>query len=1013
VANSIEGLTGAQREAVGQRSVPLLIDGVPGAGKTEVLARRFCWLIEAGLEAHRPLLIVRDERAAQAAVLRIEELIDRPHEALSVHTIAGLCERLLTEHAAAAGIEEPPPVLTAGERLALLLESAAQLELRHHDFRGRPLTLFAAFVRRIDQLKAQLIDAERFSRSAADGSERDREFAAVYLAHDRLLRERGVLDVGDRLIACVGMLEREPSLSKELARRHEQLLVDDWQTRPAGERELVRALARGGISLTVAGDDIEAGLAREGADLASLADLSPALVPLAGSLRCPQQVLAGALAIAGAPPPAAAASTDDPAPVRFWRCVSVRAQAQHVAAELERLLADGVAPERCAVVLRSVTADATAVIEALDERGIEHQVLGPGAFFERTEVRDVLAWLRLLVDPRDAAAVVRALARPPIELHAVDIARCVQLARRRKLDLVSALRAALESSQLPPEARERVSSFLQIQRASAAALDEERADLFVHRLIERLGLRRHQLFSARADVAERLVNLAQLSDLAARHARAVPGATPREFATYAAAVAESGIGEEQMTAAVHPAAVLVAGAGDVGGQGFDHVFVLSAGQPIHPRAVYVAMTRAHLGLVFADVPAGGAGADRVPAAPAVELVRAALDGSWKERAEELFGPSEVLHALFGERREELLDSVARVGARLGELRFDTDLDVTHAVVRLLELIKLAALLERRDSTRAAEQTVKDALADVNARLSAAATPLEREILLSSPLDDLLLGGEANALPRSAPWPAAREEPSLAAFLPRRGDGLVLSASDVDTYRACPLRYKFARVLRIPREPTLNQRFGIVVHQVLERFHEHAGGPPGEDGAELILRLLDFAWRRGGFGDSGEELQLHEKARGALLRYEQRFARLGPNGPTPRWFERSFTFPLGRHLIRGRVDRIDELPGGGYELIDYKTSLPRRADQLREDVQLALYAVAARETWELEATERTYYYVLDDERVSLGPEAAGSAWITETVERAADGILAQAFEPTPSRAVCALCDYRIACPAAER
>ena len=101
---------------------------------------------------------------------------------------------------------------------------------------------------------------------------------------------------------------------------------------------------------------------------------------------------------------------------------------------------------------------------------------------------------------------------------------------------------------------------------------------------------------------------------------------------------------------------------------------------------------------------------------------------------------------------------------------------------------------------------------------------------------------------------------------------------------------------------------------------------------------------------------------ALLRYHER---LGEDGGEPRWFERSFIFPLGRHHIRGRVDRVDELAGGGYELIDYKTGVPKRAEQLRDDVQLALYAVAAREAWQLEATERTYYYVLDDARVRLG------------------------------------------------
>ena len=86
-------------------------------------------------------------------------------------------------------------------------------------------------------------------------------------------------------------------------------------------------------------------------------------------------------------------------------------------------------------------------------------------FLERAEVRDVLAWLRLLVDPQDAAAVVRALARPPIELRQVDLARVIQVARRRKLDLVVGLAAATESPQVPPEARERIQRFVELHRA--------------------------------------------------------------------------------------------------------------------------------------------------------------------------------------------------------------------------------------------------------------------------------------------------------------------------------------------------------------------------------------------------------------------------------------------------------------------------------------------------------------------------------------------------------------------
>ena len=144
----------------------------------------------------------------------------------------------------------------------------------------------------------------------------------------------------------------------------------------------------------------------------------------------------------------------------------------------------------------------------------------------------MLAWLRLLVDPADAGAVVRALARPPVELRSVDLARCIQIARRRKLDMVSALVAATESPQLPPEARERILAFLKLHRAAARALDTTRPDLFVHRLIERLGLRRQQLFAAQADVVERLRNLSRL-ERARRRLRAPLAAGDRRASSRA------------------------------------------------------------------------------------------------------------------------------------------------------------------------------------------------------------------------------------------------------------------------------------------------------------------------------------------------------------------------------------------------------------------------------------------------------------------------------------------------
>jgi DNA helicase-2/ATP-dependent DNA helicase PcrA len=192
--------------------------------------------------------------------------------------------------------------------------------------------------------------------------------------------------------------------------------------------------------------------------------------------------------------------------------------------------------------------------------------------------------------------------------------------------------------------------------------------------------------------------------------------------------------------------------------------------------------------------------------------------------------------------------------------------------------------------------------------------------------------------------------------------------------------------------------------VLERYHSTRG-----DTLTQLMELLEAGWKRGGFGDSEQERQLHEKARSALRRYHQQLDR---DAAEPVWFERSFAFRLGEHHLRGRVDRIDRLPGGGYELIDYKTGRPKSAAALQQDVQLSLYALGARQAWDLEATSQAYYYVLDNQKVQVPPEK-DAQWITDTVLEVGEGILGQEFEPTPSRSVCSTCDYRIVCPAAER
>jgi DNA helicase-2/ATP-dependent DNA helicase PcrA len=1052
-----DALTAAQREVVTHRGGPLLVVGAAGTGKTRTLLCRHAWLAGEGeLAAEAIVTVTSSEAAADALREGIEEALPGAFAELAVHTVHGVAARLLHDEALEAGLDPFVVPATPADRLAMLLDRVDELTLRLHDFRGNPAVLLGGVIARIDRLKDAMVTAPEYARWAAtlpagdERAERECEFAAVYEAHDAMLREQGSLDFGDLVLHALGLLRDRPHVRARVAARWRHVLVDDVQDLEYAHRSLVLMLAREHGRLTAAGDDdqtltrLRAAGGRAGQNLRELASELPGLrtVRLEQGFRARSRLQRAAAAVVAPIEDRLDKAVEAPGggDVRFWRCAGERAQAQGVAVEIEHLVRGGVPADEIAVLVGSVRHEGQALAVALEERAVPYRLVGATAFFQRAEVKDVLAWLRLLVDPSDAGAVVRALARPPIELRSIDLARCVQIARRRKLDMVSALVAATESPQLPPEARERILRFLKLHRSVATVLDTTRPDLFVHRLIDRLGLRRQGLFTAQADVVERLVSLARLGEMAAGYVRRAPQATPREFAHYAAAVAEAGLREEDGDEdQSHGGAVEVMTMQAARSREFDHVFVLglessrmpgaptlhadpiptvllheapaepdpvsgrSSSRTAHEaeqrRLLHVAMTRARSGLVLAYAARSARGAPQPPS-PFAEEAREALGAQWEDREEELFGPDETLHATFTALRDELLQSVSRVGARLGELRLDTDLDVAHGVVRHLELLKLTALMARPEG-----QTVADALPGVNAAILQAATAQQRDILQTSALDDVLVGAEQDARGRSAAI-AARDEPSLEPFLPTRGGGLLLSASDIETYRTCPLKYKFARVFRIPSEPTLNQRFGILVHQVLERYHQ--AGPASS--LDELHGLLEAGWRRGGFGSSEEERQLHAKAQVALERY---FERARSDTAEPVWFEKAFQFRLGAHTLRGRVDRVDRLPDGGYELIDYKTGRPKTALALREDVQLALYAVGAREAWDVDASRQSYLYVLDDEKVPLPTADVDRDWLADTVREVADGILSQGFEPTPSYAACSMCDYRIACPAAER
>ncbi len=988
----------------------LLLEGPAGVGKSTALAERVLKLIGEGGEPSRVAVLTSTGNAAAEWRRRLESKIEPPYEEIAVFTWEQFGERLLRSHPAASGLEPGFEVVGPAERLAMLLVSFDELPLRNHQIRGNPTGLMKRLMRRIDESKREGHSAADL-RSRAEAMEeteakREIELSELLEIHDSRLAGLGCVDEYDVCSLAARMISDTPDLGSAIAERSPHLVIDELEDLTPVRANLMAALAPAITSVAASLDESRASFgpgARQRFEEifaeAQSVEMNDCFRLGADSIDAARAVLAGAgLDAPGTWRPCDTASGS----LRFWRSRGAQAEAQAVAREVEHAIGEGAEADSIAIAVPDPNIDGGVVAAALAERGLPATVGGGAALFRQPEVRDTIAWLRALADPNDAPAVTRALTRPPVELRSVDLAKLTVIARRRKLDMVSACDAALESPQISPEARQRIESFLSLYKAAAGALDGHRPDVFVRRLIERIGFRRQRLFAARPETAERLLGLSRLAEVATAFCRRNPNGSTREFIAFLSALADTGLAAAE-TGRSASGAVGIVSPDRLKGRQWSRVFLLALEKSAEGqrRQIATAVTSAAGEVVISrvDGDAGGPVSENGP----YEQIRSMIGGLEEVHEEELFGPAEDLQATYRMMRDEVIEASWSAGRELSEPRLDTAIDVNRAVARYLELLKLAALAQRPGGEVDAE-----AIEAVNGLLAQIATPEQLTELKTSTLDPYLLSNEHERGLRQN-LIDSKAEPSLAAFLPKRGGDLRLSASDVDLYLTCPLKYKFGRVFGIPQAPTINQRFGILIHNVLQRFHDPKLADTDEQGLPLLMSLLESGWRRSGFGDSNDELQFKDRAYTAMKNYWETESQ---SDSQPVWLERQFEFKIGPHYMRGRVDRVDRNGDGGYEVIDYKTGQKVNAERHGGDIQLAIYRIGAAEAWDLDVGTGSYYYVLDGEKVEVEAGQDEKERIERTVLTVGEGILSQDFEPRPSPEVCGWCDYRLVCPAAE-
>jgi DNA helicase II / ATP-dependent DNA helicase PcrA len=258
--------------------------------------------------------------------------------------------------------------------------------------------------------------------------------------------------------------------------------------------------------------------------------------------------------------------------------------------------------------------------------------------------------------------------------------------------------------------------------------------------------------------------------------------------------------------------------------------------------------------------------------------------------------------------------------------------------------------------------------------------------------------------------ARSQIPSWArSYHPPRPEPLQLSASAIETYERCAMKYLFQYAWHIRRGPSAPMTFGNVMHTTIREFvAESRKRVPLK--LEELLAIYEREWKSAGFPDSYQEEEYRKAGREQLEAFYRRFV---TETPDVLYQEKPFELHLEHDLVvTGRIDQVNRLDGRTVEIVDYKTGKVRSADKAADDMQLSIYALAAREVFDLEPERLIFYYLMSGETVACVRDGKALDLAKEKIAVIADQIRAGEFPPNPGRN-CSYCEFKPLCPAHEQ
>lgn len=463
-------LTPAQAQAVAHQHGPLLVVAGPGSGKTRVITQRIGRLIANGVSPYEILAITFTNKASQEMAERVAAIV--PGSRVWVSTFHRFCARLLREHGTGIGLKSQFSIYDTNDQAALMRQVLRDNDIDPvHYPPGRVLA-------RISNAKNDLITPEAMALAFDDGvgSDWDAITAAAYPAYQNALLQANAVDFDDLLLHVVTLLSENPELRADLDARYQYVLVDEYQDTNLAQYQIVRAISRDVPNLCATGDPDQSIYGWRGARIANIMQFerdypSATVVNLEHNFRSTPSILAVADNLIAhnkqRKPKQLLTDNADGPPVELLLCNDGRNEADLIADQIKRLHdADEITWSDVAIFYR-VNALSRELESALRRQRIPYQVAAGVAFYDRAEVKDVLAYLQLLHNEADTVAFRRVVNTPPRGIGITSQNRLQRYANLNNCTLMDAARKAEEVPGLNKRAVNAVRKFAHLIDDSA------------------------------------------------------------------------------------------------------------------------------------------------------------------------------------------------------------------------------------------------------------------------------------------------------------------------------------------------------------------------------------------------------------------------------------------------------------------------------------------------------------------------------------------------------------------